>query len=156
MFVWVYKSIYEYIWVYMSIYKGRNWKFVLKMLLTTSTSRPAHLLKLFQQPVPELSDILTLGTLHTWQCNGDTLALPAMGWMISFVMTKDGAPGREDPGWVFPEDRQSQDLLKHWSWIHFDLTCGVSHHGRSCGDMRCWPALLVNPLLIYLVHPSCG
>lgn len=59
-------------------------------------------------------------------------------------------------GWVLPEDRQSQDLLKHWSWIHSDLTCAVSHHGRSCGDMRCWPALPVNPLLIYLVHPSWG
>lgn len=106
-----------------------------------------------------LSNILTPGTPHTWQCSGDMLALPAMGWMIPFVMSRDGTPshpGRKDLGWVLSEDRQSQDLLKYWSWIPFDQTCGVSHHGRNCGDLRCWPALLVTSLLIYLVHPSCG
>lgn len=58
--------------------------------------------------------------------------------------------------WVRCPQRQSQGLLKHWSWIHFDLTWGVPRPKRSFGVMKCWPALFVNPFLICLIHLDAG
>lgn len=109
--------------------------------------------------VSELSDVLTPGNPHARPCNGNATALPPTAHLSRQVMGEQhGIAAREGGGarlgvprsQAEPRPLKRQILDPFWS----DLWCLMSQ--EKLWRHGVWPALLVKPLLIYLICPGTG